>query len=487
MAYRYGEDVHQAVLFPQTLDEYVSLDHPVRAYDAFVDALDFSELGITLNDHQVGNSEYDPRRMLKLLIFGYSYGVKSSRKLERETYNNVAFMWLMRRLTPDHKTISEFRREHRATLKKALRLCARLCLRLDLIEGNVLFVDGTKIRANAGRGQNHTEAWYRKRLKHLDERIDQLLRECDELDEQEGDLGSLVKMREELCNARNLKERVEDVLKEFQEEGSRTKNGKERTINFADPECALMKSVQGSHASYNVQSVVDDKHGLIVSTDVVSDPSDVNQFSKQVIQAEAVLGKTCEVACADAGYADTEELSIIDQRGTKVIVPSQRQALHKEENPWSKRVFTYDKEGNCYICPEGHKLTYEGQDAQGSKLLYRIVNVALCLACRNFGDCTKAKKGRKIVRLANEEIKEKLERQYEQPESQEIYARRKACAEHPFGHVKRNLGITGFLLRGLKGAGAEISIAAVCFNVARMITILGGVPAMIAKLAMVGV
>jgi len=487
MAYRYGEDVHQAVLFPQTLDEYVSLDHPVRAYDAFVDALDFSKLGITLNDHQVGNSEYDPRRMLKLLIFGYSYGVKSSRKLERETYNNVAFMWLMRRLTPDHKTISEFRREHKDGLKKALRLCARLCMRLNLIEGNVLFVDGTKIRANAGRGQNHTEAWYRKRLKHLDDRIDQLLRECEDLDDQEGDLGSLVKMDKDLTHAESLKKRVEGVLEEFREHGTKTRNGKERTINLTDPESALMKSVQGSHASYNVQSVVDDRHGLIVSVDAVREGSDVNQFCKQIVQAEAVLGKTCDVACADAGYADTEELPIIDQRGTKVIVPSQRQALHEEENSWSKRVFTYDQEGNCYTCPEGHKLSYEGKDAHGKKLLYRIVDAALCLSCRNFGVCTKAKKGRKIVRLANEEIKEKLERQYEQPESQEIYARRKACAEHPFGHVKRNLGITGFLLRGLKGAGAEISIAAVCFNVARMITILGGVPAMIAKLATVGV
>jgi transposase len=483
MAYRYGEDVHQAVLFPQTLDEYVSLDHPVRAYDAFVDALDFEELGITLNDHQVGNSEYDPRRMLKLLIFGYSYGVKSSRKLERETYNNVAFMWLMRRLTPDHKTISEFRREHRAALKKALRLCARLCLRLDLIEGNVLFVDGTKIRANAGRGKNHSHGWYREEVKRLDERIDRLLQECEETDEQERDLGSFVKMRKELSSAQKLKERVEEVLQEFQEQGRTTLHGKERTLNLTDPESALMKSVQGSHASYNVQSVVDDRYGLIVSTDAVSDPTDVNQFPRQIFQAEAVLGKTCEVACSDAGYADTEELEKVDQRGTKVIVPSQRQALHHGEKPFAKSVFTYDKDGNGYTCPEGHKLTYQGKDAGGTKLGYRIMDARLCHACRHYGLCTSAKLGRKVVRLANEEIKEKLEQAYEQPESQEIYARRKERVEHPFGHIKRNLGMTNFLLRGREGARAEISIAATCFNIARMITIFGGVQGMIARLA----
>jgi transposase len=479
MAYRCGEDVNQMVLLPQTIDEYVSQDHPVRAYDAFVDALDFNELGIELNDRQVGNSEYYPKLMLKLLIFGYSYGVKSSRKLERETYNNIAFMWLMRKLTPDHKTISEFRRKNR----KSLKLCARLCLRLDLIDGNVLFVDGTKIRANAGRGKNHKFDWYRQALDRLDEHIDQLLQECEDIDDQERDSGSFVKMQKDLSSSRKLKKRVEDVLQEFQENGNKTPKGKDRTINFTDPESALMRSVQGSHASYNVQSVVDDKHGLIVETDAVSESSDLNQFSQQIVQAEEVLGETCEVACADAGYADTEELSKIDQRGTQVIVPSQRQALHKEEFRFSKSTFTYDSALNCYFCPEGHKLSYVGKRVGGKKLDYQIVDAALCKRCQHYGICTRAKKGRKIVRLFNEEVKERLEHHYEQPDSREIYSRRKEWAEHPFGHIKRNLGMTSFSLRGREGARAEISIAAVCFNIARIITIFGGVEGMIGKLS----
>lgn len=483
MAYRYGEGVTQMVLFPQSVDEYVSQDHPVRAYDAFVDALDFNELGIELNERQVGNSEYYPKLMLKLLLFGYSYGVKSSRKLERETYNNIAFMWLMRKLTPDHKTISEFRRKNKKALKKALKLCARLCIRLDLMDGNVLFVDGTKIRANAGRAQSHRCDWYRQELDRLDERIEQLLQECEDIDDQERDSGSFVRMQKELSSSRKLRKRVEDVLQEFRDNGSKTPKGKDRRINLTDPESAVMKSVQGSHASYNVQSVVDDQHGLIVETDTVSETSDLNQFSQQIVQAEEVLGKECEVACADAGYADTEELSKIDQRSTRVIVPSQRQALHKEESRFSKRAFSYDSALNCYFCPEGHKLSYMGKRERGKKLEYQIADGALCTRCQHYGICTSAKKGRKIVRLFNEAIKERLELQYEQPDSQEIYARRKARAEHPFGHIKRNLGMTAFLLRGRAGARAEISIAALCFNIARMITLFGGVEGMIGKLA----
>ena len=148
MAYRSG-DRQQMSLLPQSIEEYVAEDDPVRAYDAFVEAVDFHEPGININPYKVGNAEYDPRSMLKLLVYGYSYGVKSSRKLERECYHNIAFIWLMGGLKPDHKTIAEFRRRNKKALKKVLRHCAQVCIKLELIAGNVLFVDGTKIRANA--------------------------------------------------------------------------------------------------------------------------------------------------------------------------------------------------------------------------------------------------------------------------------------------------------------------------------------------------
>src|SRR5512137_2954685 len=127
MAYRYG-DREQMALLPQSIEDYVPAEHPVRVYDAFVEALDFGSLGIELDEEQVGNSEYDPRAMLKLLVYGYSYGVRSSRKLERETHDNLSFVWLMGGLRPDHKTIAEFRRQNRKALKEVLRQCARMCL-----------------------------------------------------------------------------------------------------------------------------------------------------------------------------------------------------------------------------------------------------------------------------------------------------------------------------------------------------------------------
>lgn len=473
MAYRYGNR-YQIGLFPQSIEDYVVPGDPVRAYDAFVEALDFNALGIEIDPNQVGNSEYDPKAMLKLFVYGYSYGTKTSRKLEREIHHNLSFIWLMGGLKPDHKTIAEFRRKNKEALKKVLRQCARMCLKLDLIAGNVLFVDGTKIRANAARAQTHDQAYYEQHLSEIDCRIEQLVEECEKIDDMDGGQKSWVEMEHELTQKKQLKERIQEALKTMKETG-------QEKINLTDPDCAIMHSIQGSHASYNMQSVVDDKHGLIVHAEAVSDTNDLNQFARQIDQANDVLEKPCEVACADAGYADTEELQKTDAKGIKVVVPSQRQALHKEEGPFSKSHFRYDKEQDCYWCPEGHRLSYVGTDKSSGKRQYQITNSKICRGCVNYGQCTEAKKGRKISRIPLEEVKERLEAQYEEASSQEIYARRKARAEHPFGHVKRNLKMDGFLIRGAPGVNAETSLLGTCFNLARMITILG-VSGLIGKL-----
>jgi transposase len=471
MAYRYGNR-DQLGLLPPSIEEYVAEDDPVRAYDAFVESVDFSKLGIEIDEHQVGNSEYDPRAMLKLLVYGYSYGIKESRKLERATHHNLSFIWLMGGLKPDHKTIAEFRRQHKVALTKVLKQCVRMCIKLDLIAGNVLFVDGTKIRANAARGQSHDRAYYEQHLAELDRRVEELMEESERIEEQQEGQGSSVAMGKELVQVERLKETIQEALKAFAE-------GDRELINRTDPDCALMHSVQGSHASYNVQSVVDDKHGLIVHAEAISETSDVNQFAVQIDQANETLEKSCEVAVADAGYADTEELKKIDDQQIKVVVPSQRQALHEEEGPFSKSHFRYDGEKDCYYCPEGKRLSYEGTDHKRGKKYYQIIDPRLCHSCAHYGVCTSNKKGRRIMRLVLEELKEKLEAQYEA--SKEIYGRRKERAELPFGHIQRNLKTVGFLLRGRSGVNAETSLLATCFNLARMITLVG-VSSLIEKL-----
>jgi hypothetical protein len=349
-----------------------------------------------------------------------------------------------------------------------------MCIKLDLIAGNVFFVDGTKIRANAGRDRTHDKAYYEQRLVNIDSRIEQLLADCESADQSEDGLSSYVSMDKKLTNSQHLKERIKEVMVFFEASDK-------KQINQTDPDCAIMHSIQGSHASYNVQSVVDDEHGLIVQIEATNDTNDVRQFARQIDQANELMETPCKVACADAGYADTEELQKIDGQGIKVIVPSQRQALHEEEGSFSKSHFTYDKEQDCYICPEGHRLLYSYTNEKKGKRQYRMEDKKFCHRCRHYGQCTKSERGRNIIRLYNEEAKLQLDAQYQEAESQKIYARRKTKVEHPFGHIKRNLKTDAFMLRGREGVQAESSLLATCFNVARMITIFG-VGALIDKL-----
>ena len=143
MAYRQGNR-YQMTLLPKSIEDYVGAEDSGRVYDAFIDAIDLEKLGIQTDPRKVGNAEYDPQAMLKLFVCGYSYGWKSSRNLERATHHSVSCMWRMGGLTPDHKTIAEFRRKNKSALKELTKQGARIGMELDLREGKATFCRGYK-------------------------------------------------------------------------------------------------------------------------------------------------------------------------------------------------------------------------------------------------------------------------------------------------------------------------------------------------------
>ena len=465
MAIREGNRL-QMELLPPSIEQYVAEDAPVRVYDAFVEAIDPAELGISIEPLKEGNPCYDPKAMLKLLLYGYSYGVRSSRKLERETHYNLSFIWLMGGLKPDHKTIAEFRRKNKEALKRALTQCVRLCLKLDLIDGNILFVDGSKIRGNASIKNTWDELKCRKVLAKAEQRISEVLAEAEALDRAEDSLPSMVKIKERLEDALSLKERVTAIMAELEQSGK-------KSLNTVDKECARINSLHGTGAGYNAQVVVDDKHGLIVSSDAISANFDQGQFSVQIDQAGRVLAKPCRTAVADAGFADTEDLGKIDRQGIQVVVPTARLVSGKQAGEFDKRNFNYDPASNSYLCPRGEVLIDNGISHKRKSRVYRINKAAICLKCPAFGKCTTARLGRKVTRLDQEALRQKLEEEYALSENQAIYKRRQQKVELVFGHFKRNLGVNSFLLRGQEGAKAEVAILSVCFDVRRMLSLLG--------------
>ena len=303
-------------------------------------------------------------------------------------------------------------------------------------------------------------------MERTDKQIEELLKECEQTDNSEG--VTHIGLSEELKDKRVLKEKVQAIVDKIKAE--------ERTqLNAVDEDCVKVKGRQGTHAGYNAQIAVDEKHGLIVNSDVVNESNDTNQFSEQVKQANEVLGRKCKTACADAGYANTGNLKDAVEEEIEVIVPTQKQALHKpqEDDPFGKKKFLYDKENNQYLCPEGKALKYSHYSEVKGHYLYRIKGPSNCIQCKHYGKCTNNTRGRAIIRLKDENVKEELEALYKSDQGQLIYKKRKEKAELPFGHIKGNLKAGAFLLRGLKGVNAEMALLSTCFNISRMITILG--------------
>lgn len=466
MAYKNGIRMQQTTL-PPIIDDYVGPQDPVRIYDTFVEALDFRELGISLSPYKGGADEYYPKDMVKLLVYGASYGIFSSRKLERATHHNVSFMWLLGGLTPDYRTIARFRREHKKAIKNILKQNVRLCLKLGLIDGNALFVDGSFFRANAGIKNSWDKARCQRHLKELDEHIDRLVEEGERIDASEDVKESLVDVNEQVQDKEQLKEKIQGILDSLNEPDA------PKSVNTTDGDCVKVKGRQGTHAGYNVQLTVDQKHGLIVDSEVTSSNADANQLSAAVERAQEVLEKKPAKVTCDSGYHSLEDLAKIDEDIT-VIVPSQNQA--QEENghplgPFHKDRFTYDSSKDEYICPTGKHLKRVINNNNGGRI-YRAA-AGVCAACRNFGKCTSSRSGRIISCLPQEDLRRHLAAIYESPDGQETYKLRKEKVELPFGHVKRNQGFGQFLTRGQPSVNAEFSVHSVCFNITRMITLLG--------------
>jgi len=195
----------------------------------------------------VSVTPYDPRAMVKLFVYGYSYSSdRSSRKLERALYHNNSFIWLMGGLKPDHKTIARFRSDNKAALEMILKQSARMCLKLGLLKGNTLFIDGTKIRADVSLSNTWNKALCERALEKADQKIRDILQEAELLDSEEASSPSLVKLQNDLAKQGALKEKIRAILNELNEE-QRT------SINTTDKDCVSTRSTHGSYAGYNAQ------------------------------------------------------------------------------------------------------------------------------------------------------------------------------------------------------------------------------------------
>jgi transposase len=477
--FKAGVDRNQPSLLPARLEDYVDRNNPVRAIDAFVDALDLEKLGFrhTGSDGGAGQPAYDPADLLKLYLYGYINRIRSSRSLEREAGRNLELIWLMKRLVPGYRTIAKFRKDNWSALKATNREFVLLLRELDLVGGKVVAIDGAFFDGNASKASIKTRRKLARQLAEIDREIEAHGAAIEANDSVEaappqagrdGDGRDGGDMAQEVAALMARRTKLQADLARLDESG-------EAQLSRTDPDARLLSKNGQVVAGYNVQISVDDKHKLIVTSEVVNDGNDTGQLHDMAKATKDELGVETLTALADTGYYNGHALKACEDDGIVAYVPQAKRTTRLEaQGRMSHEEFAYDAEADAYRCPAAKLLTpTDGRKTNGNRIEIRYVSrKADCDACALRSRCLSAKTPtRTVYRWEHEAV---LERHRARMKDAEAQMRRRAeLAEHPFGTLKCRAGYRHFLVRGFDKVRGEWNLMALCYNFSRALSILG--------------
>jgi transposase len=446
----------QVLLFPKSVDDSIPQECDVRAMSEAMDLLDWSVFDAGYSNE--GCPPYPPRVLAKILAYGYSKGIRSSRVLEDTVKNDKRFIWLAGGLEPDHSTISRFRKDKQEALKAAYKCTVRVCMEAGLVLLNTVSTDGTKILARASK----KSLYDMKRVDKVSEAIDRIFREAEEADRIEDEMHGEASGREvppELADAKKRKEKLREIAQRLKESGR-------KNISASDTECRVMKTRSGLLPSYNVQATVDSANLVIVAADVTNSENDFGQLSGQLAQVEENTGRGADLVLADTGYGDQRTIKELSSSGQDALIPQPEQPQQKDmNNLFASRCFLRDDERDVLICPAGKELTYRRTvDNHGKK--YLVYTTEGCRSCSFYAQCVKVdcKTGRSVQKGVLSDERERMIQRLRTPEGKAQYALRQQTVEPVFGNIKWNMGFARFGLHGKGGAMSETWLMCMAHN-----------------------
>ena len=442
-------DPDAVMLVPPSLDDWLPQNHLSRFIADVVETeLDLSRFYASYAKTK-GQPPYDPRLMVRVLLYGYCVGVRSSRELERACVDVVAFRWLAGQQAPDFRSIGRFRKRHLAALGNVFLQVLELCQAAGMVSLGRVALDGTKVRASASRRKAMSYARLTQKQKVLADEVSDLLADADAVDAAEdvrfgkdkrGDelpvelawresrLVKLAAAREQLeADAadrarkdaeKRARERGEDddaVMAKGEDAAKNAVVAPKAQRNFTDPDSRIMKTADGSfHYCYNAQSIVDSDHQVIVVNTLNNVPVDVEQFQPLVEQARKILDILPGQVLADAGYCSNTNLEYVKDL----------------------------------------------EDASGGRTEFFIATGRL----KHGERIPNSPKGRIP---ADATLRERMSRKLKTKTGRAVYARRKAIVEPVFGQIHTRQG-KFVLLRGLEQARNEWDLIAGCHNLMKL-------------------
>ena len=466
MKFIIGENRSQLSIFPVSLDESIEKDNEVRIIDLFVDSLNIKEFGFKVDFIENGRPAYNPADLLKLYIYGYMNCIRSSRKLEKECKRNIEVMWLLKQLVPDHNTISNFRKDNPEAIKKVFKATVTTAMHFNLIGKKLIGGDSTKLRAQNSKKNNYNQ---KKIDRHLDYIERKLKEHNSELAQADGDKKEEIKKKIEKQTKR--KEKYNKLQQQLHETG-------EEQISTSDPESRQMIIRNNiTEVAYNVQTSTDGDHCILLDYEVTNN-NDIKAMSGIITRTSETIGTTDFTALLDKGYHNGGELKTVQELGVKTLVAIPAPASEAPDPKYNIANFKYNKENNTYTCPQGNTLKTngtwynksQGKNRNDTKIQHFKTNE--CKNCPVITLCTKSKYGRVLERSEYAEYIEQNRKNMEA--NPDLYKRRQAIVEHPYGTIKRQWGFSYIMTKkGMKRASADVGLIMTVYNLRRIINILG--------------
>jgi len=465
---------NQRLLLPPSIDEVVAQDHPVRLFDEVIGQMEPTLFRSGYNNTETGRPAYEPMILLRIMLWGYLQGERSSRKIARACGENLVYIYLAGSYRPDFRTLCLFRKRNGVLFEAALKEIIKIGKKLSLSSFAHVNIDGTKIRADASFGAQCTEEQLQKRAEELAKAI---MREAEEADATEdkdyGESDGYAHLPKTLSGKKERLRRIEEAKKELR------KAPDAQTANETDPESRYVKDIRG--CGYNAQAVVDSESRLITAEGVTNNLSDNAQLVPQIEKHKENTGAESGTAAADAGYTGGKNLRDCGERRYEPYIPQgeniDTKRQKRETRYFAREDFTYEEGSDAYRCPAGKLLKFHHnkvKDRATGEVKIKVYKCSECTGCEVKRRCTDSRTGRELhISEYDKELRAVRER-LGTVEGKKRYAKRKSTVETVFGYIKRILGFRRFSLRGLVGARTEWSLVCLVYDIRRMMTLFAG-------------
>jgi transposase len=470
----YNQD--QMYLLPPSLKDFVGENHPAHLINDLVERMDLSFMEKRYGN--MGQPAYHPKLMVKVMLYGYSVGIFSSRKLARGCEENLALQYLAGMEKPVYRTFIEFRQRHEEDMEGVFFQTAKLAKEMGMKKLGEVALDGTKVAADTSKHKAMSYGRMKEEEERLKKEIEEMMRKAAEVDVREdkeyGEQEDGYHLKEELGRREERLKKIEEAKAALEARERKDHPGEEidskKQISFADTEARCFhKNGSGTQYVYNGQVAVEMESQVIVGNHIEDSVSDAKAVETALEKMEEGLGEEPEKLVMDAGYGNQETLATCEEHEVTPVCATRREG-RQEQNPSEgagevKDSFIYDMKGNTFTCP--HEVVFELShwNRDGTVATYRSQGDAACSCGRG----TSRRKEHRILRVRKSHlVRRKLDHIRQKEENAALYRRRKCTVEPVIGQIKWGMGFRRFLYRGRVKVSSEWNVVCAAFNLKKI-------------------